>query len=92
MANLYDIESKNTLVDLGRLHQREGCDINSATIYGKKNFTGENFWARGYFVSTVGLDEGMVREYIHTFVNKRRKTNIYYSLNSVLPAHGPLEG
>jgi putative transposase len=29
-----------------------------------RNFTGENFWARGYFVSTVGLDEEMVREYI----------------------------
>ena len=29
-----------------------------------KNFTGENFWARGYFVSTVGLDEDMVRTYI----------------------------
>jgi len=29
-----------------------------------KSFTGENFWARGYFVSTVGLDEEMVREYI----------------------------
>ncbi|GAB3392232.1 IS200/IS605 family transposase [Azotobacter armeniacus] len=29
-----------------------------------KNFTGENFWARGYFVSTVGLDEGVVRAYI----------------------------
>ncbi|MGH8558717.1 MAG: IS200/IS605 family transposase [Methylococcales bacterium] len=29
-----------------------------------KNFTGENFWARGYFVSTVGLDEEMVRKYI----------------------------
>ena len=28
------------------------------------NFTGENFWARGYFVSTVGLDEEMVRAYI----------------------------
>ena len=27
----------------------------------RKNFTGENFWARGYFVSTVGLDEEMVR-------------------------------
>ena len=25
---------------------------------------GENFWARGYFVSTVGLDEEMVRAYI----------------------------
>ena len=30
----------------------------------KRNFTGENFWARGYFVSTVGLDEDVVREYI----------------------------
>lgn len=29
-----------------------------------KNFTGENFWARGYFVSTVGLDEDVVRAYI----------------------------
>ena len=29
-----------------------------------KNFTGENFWARGYFVSTVGWDEEMVRKYI----------------------------
>jgi len=27
-------------------------------------FTGEVFWARGYFVSTVGLDEEMVRAYI----------------------------
>ena len=30
----------------------------------RKNFKGENFWARGYFVSTVGLDEEMVRAYI----------------------------
>ncbi len=30
----------------------------------KRNFTGENVWARGYFVSTVGLDEDMVKEYI----------------------------
>ncbi len=28
------------------------------------NFNGEPFWARGYFVSTVGLDEEMVRVYI----------------------------
>lgn len=27
----------------------------------QRNFTGEHFWARGYFVSTVGLDEAMVR-------------------------------
>jgi putative transposase len=28
----------------------------------KKNFTGHSFWARGYFVSTVGRDEEAVRE------------------------------
>jgi len=30
----------------------------------RRNFTGENFWARGYFVSTAGLDEEMVKAYI----------------------------
>jgi len=29
-----------------------------------KNFMSEKFWARGYFVSTVGLDEEVVRAYI----------------------------
>ncbi len=29
----------------------------------QKNFAGETFWVRGYVVSTVGLDEEMVREY-----------------------------
>jgi putative transposase len=30
----------------------------------KRNFVGAHFWARGYFVSTVGRDEATVREYI----------------------------
>ena len=30
----------------------------------QRNFNGEEFWARGYFVSTVGLDEEMVVNYI----------------------------
>ena len=30
----------------------------------KRNFVGQNFWARGYFVSTVGRDEAVIREYI----------------------------
>ena len=29
-----------------------------------KNFTGAKFWARGYFVSTVGRDEETIRAYI----------------------------
>ena len=40
--------------------------IHIAREYGgkKKNFTGEHFWARGYFVSSVGKDEQMIRDYI----------------------------
>jgi putative transposase len=30
----------------------------------RKNFTGQHFWARGYYVSTVGRDGKVVREYI----------------------------
>ena len=29
-----------------------------------RNFVGQHFWARGYFVSTVGRDEAVIREYI----------------------------
>ena len=40
--------------------------IHLARVYGekKRNFVGQHFWARGYFVSTVGRDEGVIREYI----------------------------
>ena len=35
------------------------------TYLGKRqNFTGQHFWARGYFVSTVGRDEAVVGQYI----------------------------
>ena len=30
----------------------------------KRNFKGHSFWARGYYVSTVGLDEAKIRAYI----------------------------
>ena len=30
----------------------------------KRNFSGQHFWARGYYVSTVGQDEETIREYI----------------------------
>ena len=40
--------------------------IHLARVYGerKRNFVGQHFWARGYFVSTVGRDEALSREYI----------------------------
>ena len=44
------------------------------TVEGRKrNFTGQHFWARGYWVSTVGRDEEAIREYIrHQEVEDRR--------------------
>jgi putative transposase len=30
----------------------------------QRNYVGEHFWARGYFVSTVGRDEQVIRQYI----------------------------
>jgi putative transposase len=40
--------------------------IHLARVYGgrKQNFVGQHFWARGYYVSTVGRDEEAVRKYI----------------------------
>ena len=40
--------------------------INIARTYlgRKRNFKGQSFWARGYFVSTVGVDEETIQKYI----------------------------
>ena len=40
--------------------------IHLARTYGgrRRKFVGQHFWARGYFVSTVGRDEAAVRAYI----------------------------
>ena len=42
--------------------------IHIARVYGerKRNFVGQSFWARGFFVSTVGRDETVIREYIRS--------------------------
>ena len=40
----------------------------------QRNFQGENFWARGYYVSTVGKDEDVIKAYI-------RSQKISYMIN-----------
>ena len=42
--------------------------IHVARVYGerKRNFVGQHCWARGYFVSTVGRDETVIRAYIRS--------------------------
>ena len=39
----------------------------------RKNFMGQHFWARGYFVSTVGMDEATIRAYIQAQEEEDRR-------------------
>ena len=49
---------------IGYMKGKSAIHIARAYIGQRKNFTGQHFWARGYYVSTVGLDEEVVRSYI----------------------------
>ena len=42
------------------------AEVRCPRAYGerKRNFVGQHFWARGYFVSTVGREEATIRAYI----------------------------
>ena len=49
---------------VGFLKGKSAIRIHREYLGKKRNFTGFHFWARGYCVSTVGLDEAVIREYI----------------------------
>lgn len=39
----------------------------------QKNFIGHKFWARGYFVSTIGVNEGVIRKYVQDQESEDRR-------------------
>ncbi|MGV8080368.1 MAG: IS200/IS605 family transposase [Syntrophales bacterium] len=49
---------------VGYLKGKSAIQIPRTYMGQKKNFTGQHFWARGYFVTTVGTDEEIIRAYI----------------------------
>jgi len=49
---------------VGFIKGKSAIHIARAYMGRKQNFTGQKFWARGYYVSTVGDDEETIREYI----------------------------
>lgn len=51
---------------VGRLKGKSAIRIHREYLGRKRNYTGFHFWAKGYCVSTVGLDEAVVRNYIRT--------------------------
>lgn len=59
---------------VGYIKDKSAISIARRFMGKTKSFTSENFWARGCFVSTVGLDEEMVNEYIR---NKEKEGERY---------------
>lgn len=49
---------------VGFIKGKSGISIARNYMGRRKNFTGQSFWARGYYISTVGRDEATVRNYI----------------------------
>jgi putative transposase len=49
---------------VGYIKGKSAIHVARTFIGRRQNFTGQNFWARGYYVSTVRRDEKTIREYI----------------------------
>jgi putative transposase len=49
---------------VGHLKGKSAIHIARMYMGKRQNFVGQNFWARGYYVSTVGRDEAAIRDYI----------------------------
>lgn len=58
---------------VGKLKGKSAIKIHREFLGRKRNFTGFHFWARGYCVSTVGLDEQIIRKYIRNQVEKEKQ-------------------
>ena len=57
--------------------------IHLARVYGerRRNFVGQHFWARGFFVSTVGRDVEVIRQYIRTQEQEDRRLDQLHMWN-----------
>ena len=58
---------------VGFIKGKSAISISRTYMGRRKNFTGQSFWARGYYVSTVGRDEETVRNYIKHQENEDKR-------------------
>lgn len=49
---------------VGYLKGKSAIHIARTYLGRRRNYVGQHFWARGYYLSTVGRDEVTIREYI----------------------------
>lgn len=79
---------------VGFLKGKSAIRIHREFLGRERNFTGFHFWARGYCVSTIGLDEKMIREYIRNQEEeeKRAEQLPLGGLQPLSSPEGPLWG
>lgn len=62
---MVSIPPKYSVVQVvGYIKGKSAVHIARTYMERKRNYVGQHFWARGYFVSTVGRDEAVIRDYI----------------------------
>jgi putative transposase len=62
---------------VGYLKGKSAIQIHCEALNVKQGFTGKHFWSRGYCVSTVGLDEQMIRAYVKNQEDLDRQENLF---------------
>ena len=58
---------------VGFLKGKSAIQIARVYMGQKRSFIGQHFWARGFFVSTVGIDEQTLRAYIQAQEREDRR-------------------
>ena len=73
---------------VGFLKGKSAIRIHREYLGRQRNFTGYHFWARGYCVSTVGLAEEVIRDYIRQQGSRRKRSKRSSSLANRRPLRG----
>jgi putative transposase len=60
---------------VGYIKGKSAIHIARAYVGKRRNFKGQHFWARGYYVSTVGIDEDVIRDYIRHQEDEDRRVD-----------------
>ena len=73
---LLSIPPKHAVADvIGYIKGKSAIHIARGVAGRPRNFVEQHFWARGYFVSTVGRDEQAIRAYIQEQEREDRRQN-----------------
>ena len=77
---LISIPPKHSVAQIvGYIKGKSAIHIARVHFQRGRNYVGHHFWARGYFVSTVGRDEKAIREYIrHQEKEDQRQENLRF--------------